>query len=80
MGNYPGAPVNYRAVFEITDFNYASSNEMFMCEVILSDRPNKIEFEYIVPGSYYGNSLGREGGWTTRWLDFSGEVINCSKL
>ena len=83
LGNYPGAPVNYRGEFEITDFNYRSHEESFICEVLLSDRPNNIEFEYIVPGSYYGNSMGREeGGWETRWRSsaWSGTVINCSRI
>jgi hypothetical protein len=82
LGDYFGAPVNYRGEFEITDFNYRSHEESFICGVILSDRPNMIEFEYIVPGSYYGKTMGRkEGGWTTRWRSpCGGTVINCSRI
>lgn len=81
LGNYPGAPVNYRGAFKITDFNYRSNEESFRCEVILSDRPNMIEFIYNIPESYMAMEGGENEGWTTRWRNRGGgEVINCSRI
>ena len=82
LGNHPGALVNYRGEFEITDFNYTLTNERFLCEVKLSEPPNNIEFIYNNPVSRVG-AMQEEGvGWTTRWRSsvWDGTVINCSRI
>ena len=82
IGNYPEAPVRYTEEFVITDFNYTESDERFMCEVILSNHPDKIEFIYNNPvSSRVGSYDGERGGWTTRWRSIAGgEVITCSLI
>lgn len=79
LGNYPGAPVNYRGEFEITGFNYYSHGESFRCEVILSERPNIIHFVYNIPNSYEVVEGGERVGWTTS-TPMAGAIINCSRI
>lgn len=76
IGDGAGAPVSYQGSFEIIRFNYRNSPEDFRCEVMLSDRPDMIIFEYIVPGSRVAESFDRSG-W--RVEEFSGFLIRFNR-
>jgi len=84
IANYEGAPIDYAGEFEIRHFKYdRSTASRFICEVILSARPHKIEFIYNLPESeaVHRAAEREEKGWIARWRSHEGgEVITCKKL
>jgi len=84
IANYEGAPIDYAGEFEIRHFKYdRSTASRFICEVILSARPHKIEFIYNLPESeaVHRAAEREEKGWIARWRSHEGgEVITCEKL
>lgn len=70
MGNSHSSPINY-----------IETDERFMCEVTLSNRPEKIQFIYNNPLSRMGDVEGGRAGWMTRFRTaVGGVVITCSRL